>query len=44
MTRAEIIAKINEIVALIAKLQAQLKAMTDQKYSCTQSPKIFFMG
>jgi len=44
MTRAEIIAKINEIVALIAKLQEQLKAMTGEKYSCVQITKVLRYG
>ncbi|MFA6376548.1 MAG: peptidoglycan-binding domain-containing protein, partial [Candidatus Paceibacterota bacterium] len=45
MTRAEIIAKINEIMALIAKLQAQLKAMTGQTaYSCAQLTKVLRYG
>lgn len=45
MTRAEIMAKINEIVALIGKLQAQLKAMTGQTiFSCSQITKNLFYG
>jgi len=40
MTRAEILAKINEIVALITKLKAQLAAITGKSvYSCTQITK-----
>jgi hypothetical protein len=45
MTRAEIMAKINEIVALIANLQAQLKAMTGATtFSCSQITKNLFYG
>jgi len=44
MTRDQILQKINEIVALIAKLQAQLKAITGQKYSCTQITKVLRYG
>jgi hypothetical protein len=46
LTRAEIIAKINEIVALIAQLQKQLLEMTGGKatYSCTQITKVLRCG
>jgi len=50
MTRAEIIAKVNEIMALIARLQEQLKAMTGgtttaaQKYSCVQITNNLYYG
>jgi len=45
LTRAEIIAKINEIMALIAKLQAQLKTMTGGNvYSCAQITKVLRYG
>ena len=53
MTRAEILAKINGIMALIAKLQEQLKAMTGSSapaanqsgtFSCTQITKNIFYG
>ena len=45
MTREQIMAKINEIVALIVKLQAQLKAMIGgAKYSCTQITKVLRYG
>jgi hypothetical protein len=45
MTRVEIIAKINEIAALIAKLQAQLKAMTGNSiYSCSQITRVLRYG
>jgi len=48
MTRAEIISKINEIVALIAQLQAQLNAMKGKgavaKYSCAGITKNLYYG
>ena len=46
MTRVQIIAKINEIVALIAQLQEQLKAMMGGKtiYSCVQITKNLYYG
>ena len=55
MTRAEIMAKVNEIMALIAQLQKQLLEMTGSstqnatayqggKYSCTQITKVLRYG
>jgi|GEM_PF-3705130 len=44
LTRAEILKKINEIMALIAKLQAQLKATTGAQYSCAQISKNLYYG
>jgi hypothetical protein len=55
MTRAEIMAKVNEIMALIAKLQEQLKTMGGSpssgttahqggKYSCAQITKVLRYG
>ena len=55
LTRAEIIAKVGEIMALIAKLQEQLKAMTGSpsqnatanqngKYSCAKITKNLYYG
>ena len=46
LTRDEILIKINQIMALIAQLQEQLKAMTGGKtmYSCTQITKNLYYG
>ena len=49
LTRTEIVAKVGEIMALIAKLQEQLKAMTGAtggavKYSCGQITKNLYYG
>jgi len=46
MARVQIIAKINEIVALISKLQAQLKVLSGGKtvYSCGQITKNLYYG
>jgi hypothetical protein len=46
LTRAEIIDKINEITVLIAKLQEQLKVITEEAatYSCTQITKNLYYG
>jgi len=43
MTRAEILAKINEIIALINKLKARLAAITGKSvYSCTQITNLYY--
>lgn len=46
MTRAQILAKINEIVTLISQLQKQLREMTGGRnvYSCTQITSVLYYG